>query len=94
MQDVDRIIILDYPPIGNIGRLLLRRLKSIFGIARLGIILPDRLSIDFLQRTYTWRKRQLPRLIENIEISGLQGRLLHLTSPQDAIEKILPISLP
>lgn len=88
MSEVDRIVILDYPPLGNIWRILLRRLKSTFGKERIGVVLPDKLTMDFIHRTFVWRKRQLPRLMENIRSSGLSDRVLILESPNTSFQKV------
>ncbi len=82
MPNVDTIIILDYPPFWNIWRILLRRLKSFLGRKRIGMILLDTLSIEFIRKTLTWRKRQLPRLLENIKKAWLSNRLIILRSFQ------------
>jgi adenylate kinase family enzyme len=89
MQGVDKIIILNYPPIGNICRIIKRYLKaSILGDLRVGMRLPERFNMSLLYRTFIWRKQQLPRLLLNIEITGLYANTQILTSPQSAFELI------
>lgn len=89
MPSVDKIIILDYPPLGNVWRILLRRLKSALGKRRAGAILPDRLNSDFIHRTFIWRKRQLPRLMENIKFSGLANRVVILNSSNTSLQETI-----
>jgi len=70
-------------------RIISRRLKSAAGKERIGTLLPDRLSLDFIHRTFVWRKRQLPRLMENIKSSGLSDRALVLNSPNLSFQKVV-----
>jgi hypothetical protein len=76
MHGIDRIIVLDYPPLGNAFRILARHVKSkYFCEARIGMKMPDRLNLGLISKTFAWRKRQLPRLLENIRLAGLENSI-------------------
>jgi hypothetical protein len=85
MQGVDKIVILNYSPIGNVYRILKRYLKaSVLGDLRVGMRLPDKLNMSLLYKTFVWRRQQLPRLLSNIESAKLGTNTQILTSPNEA----------
>lgn len=88
----DLVVILNTPPTGNIFRVIFRTIRGYFS-SKMRDDLPiagwNDLNLWLLYRTCTWKKRQLPRIMENIERSGLTGKCLILNSNTDAFEKIL-----
>lgn len=90
MDSVDRIIILDYPPIGNAFRMTKRYLKAkILGEGRIGMKLPEKFNPSLILRTFIWRKRQFPRLLENIPVAKRNKSVTILRSPKFALETIV-----
>ncbi len=94
MKDrVDLIVIINTSPLGNILRILKRSMKSLFFKQKrnkqdLNIHGANSINIGFLIRTLTWKKRQLPRILENIATSSLQSKTLEITSVENGFELI------
>ncbi len=90
MDSVDRIVVLDYPPIGNAFRMTKRYLKAQFlGEGRIGMKLPEKFNPSLVLRTLVWRKRQLPRLLENIPVAKRGKSVTILRSQKFAFETIV-----
>jgi adenylate kinase family enzyme len=88
IPEATSIFILDYPPISNVKRVIFRWFQSIFGFRkRIGVVLPDKITFDFLKRTYVWRTRQLPRLLENCKSAGNSSKIIYLHDFQNSFEE-------
>ncbi len=91
-ERVDRVVILNFSPLGNITRILQRFIKQIFfGEKRIGWSAKDMngLRLEFLVNTMRWRTRQLPRIRTNIEYLALDDRVLEFNkSPKKVFEMV------
>ncbi|MDD2487463.1 MAG: hypothetical protein PHS92_03770 [Candidatus Gracilibacteria bacterium] len=82
-NDIDLIILLNPNPIINVFNVVKRYIKGrFFNGERIGVNIEseNQLSLNFLYRTLIYRKRQLPRLLKNINDSGLIPKLLEINS--------------
>lgn len=88
---VDRVIILNTPPIGNMLRIIMRFLKSFLWEKRVGFNSTETQSFPFklLLKTAIWRKKQLPRIRFNIQECSLWERVLEVHSIENVFEKIV-----
>ena len=87
---IDRVIILNYPPIGNVIRVLFRFFEWLLWKRRVGWNTEknsNRLWWRFLVKTTNWRTRQLPRIRINIMECSLQDKLIEIDSIKNAFEQ-------
>lgn len=90
---VDKIIILNTPPIGNILRIIMRFLQSFSWEKRVGFNSTKTQSFPFklLLKTTTWHKKQLPRIRANIEEYSLWEMVLEVHSIKNVFDTIVTI---
>lgn len=82
-NNIDVIILLNPDPIINVYSVIKRYIKCrFFNENRIGVNKESKnqLSLSFLYRTLIYRKRQLPRLLKNINDSWLNFKLLEINS--------------
>lgn len=93
MKDrVDVVVLLNHPPISNVVRVIKRYLRGKFlKEKRIGWSMPDvnEIHLDFLLNTLRWRKRQLPRIRENIKNCSLSSKIIEMKSPENMFEKVI-----
>lgn len=88
MYEVDRIIILDTGYLGNIWRILKRTIiHMLWKEKRIGINIPERWNTSLLIKSITWRKKQLPRIIENIRLQNLHNKVIYIHSCTHSFEQ-------
>lgn len=89
MDMVDAIIILNTGYIGNMGRILKRTLLHRFWKEkRIGIKITERWNMSLFLKTLTWRKRQLPRILKNIELHGLQEKTCVIHTSKNMFQEV------
>lgn len=92
MYEVDRIIILDTGYLGNIWRILKRTLShALWKEKRIGINVPERWNTSLLIKSIMWRKKQLPRVMENIWLQNLQSKIIIIPTCKNAFRTIKEI---
>lgn len=88
----DLVIILNYPPVGNIIRIIKRYLNGIFfREKRTGWKLENNneLRFGFLLNTLKWRTRQLPRIRANITGCALENRIIEINLLKNVFETVV-----
>jgi len=93
MQDrVDKIITLNYSPIGNIVRIFSRFFEGLFWKKRIGWNgekNSNKFSWKLLVKSLNWRARQLPRIRLNIKKCSLERKTIEMRSIKNVFENVV-----
>lgn len=90
-NNVDLIILLNTPAIWNVFRILKRSIKEFFLWEKrewLMLNKANKIDLSFILRTLKYKKRQLPRILKNIEDYWLKSNFIEINSLKDSFEKI------